>query len=279
MSDNGRVLRLDRVTLVRDGAAALHQLTWEVQDGQRWIVLGPNGSGKSSLMQLASTYAFPTRGSAEVLGLTFGRGDVREVRPRIGLAAAALERMLHPRLTALDAVATGKHAMLVTWREPYTDEDWRRARHLLEQLGAGHLAQRRIDTLSEGERRRVNLARSLMPDPELWLLDEPTAGLDVGAREDLLARLSRLASQPRPRAAVFVTHHVEEIPASFTHVALMRDGAFLAAGPIAEVLTADSLSACFGLPLELERRGQRWWAWSDGRVAGEKTAGDDLTSG
>ena len=255
------VLQLRGVTLVRDRRAVLCDVTWDVRHDERWVVLGPNGAGKSSLLQLASTYAFPSRGAAQVLGTVFGRDDLREVRPRIGLAGVTLERMMSPRLTGLAAVATGKHATLTTFREPYTADDWARARRLLEHLGAGHLSQRRIDSLSEGERRRVHLARSLMPDPQLWLLDEPTAGLDVGAREDLLQRLSHLADGQRPAAAVFVTHHVEEIPVSFTHVALLRDGRLLAAGVLQDILTADALSDCFGVPLGLERRHGRWWAW------------------
>lgn len=254
-------LRLRGVDLVRDRRPVLRQITWEVRHGQRWVVLGPNGSGKTSLLQVASTYAFPTRGSAQVLGMTFGQGDIREMRPRIGLAGVTLERMMSRRLSVLATVATGKHATLRTWREPYTEDDWKRARVLLEHLGADHLAERNVDTLSEGERRRVHLARSLMPEPSLWLLDEPTAGLDLGAREDLLDRLSHLAGQESPEATVFVTHHVEEIPSSFTHVALLRDGRFLATGLLQEVLTAESLSKCFGIPLGLEHRHGRWWAW------------------
>lgn len=254
-------LRLRGVDLVRDRRAVLRDITWEVGNGERWVVLGPNGSGKTSLLQIASTYAFPSRGSAQVLGMTFGRGDVREMRPRIGLAGVTMERMMSRRLNVLTAVATGRHAVLKTWREPYTDHDWARARMLLKQLGAEALAERSVDTLSEGERRRVHLARSLMADPELWLLDEPTAGLDLGAREDLLERLSHLAQGKHPEATVFVTHHVEEIPISFTHLALLRQGRFLATGLLEDTLTEEALSECFGIPLGLERRHGRWWAW------------------
>jgi iron complex transport system ATP-binding protein len=252
---------LEGVTLVRDGRAVLRHIDWTVRPGERWIVLGPNGSGKTSLLQVATTYAFPSRGRAEVLGARFGRSDLREVRPRIGYAGAALERMMAPHLRVLAAVATGKHAMLTTWRERYDEADWDRARSLLGALGVAGLEHRVVDSLSEGERRRVHLARSLMADPELWVLDEPTAGLDLGAREDLVERLAKVAAEPRPSAVVFVTHHVEEIPPRFTHLALLRDGCVLASGSLEETLTSATLSHCFGLPLGLERRHGRWWAW------------------
>lgn len=255
------IVQLHAVTVVRDGADILSSVDWEVHEGERWVVLGPNGSGKTTLLEVASTYTFPSRGRARVLGGVFGQTDVRDLRPRIGYASATLERMMAPNLTVLTTVATGKHALLRSWRETYDEHDWARSHELLERFGIAGLADRPVGSLSEGERRRVHLARSLMADPDLWLLDEPTAGLDVGAREQLLGLLEASANSPRPRATVFVTHHVEEIPSGFTHLALLRGGKVLAAGPLSKVLEAGTLSECFATPLCLEHRHGRWWAW------------------
>jgi iron complex transport system ATP-binding protein len=224
-------------------------------------VLGANGSGKTSLIRLAAGYLHPTAGAVTVLGHRLGRVDVRALRRGIGLASGALGAMLRPGVTAVDAVMTGKHAALEPWWHEYTDDDRARAVSLLERMGCGGLVDQPLGTLSDGERQRVQLARTLMISPGLLLLDEPTAGLDLGGREDLVARLTELAVDPASPPTVLVTHHVEEIPPGFTHLLLLRAGAVLAAGPLPSTLTASSLGACFGGPIHLEQRDGRWLAW------------------
>ena len=253
-------LRLTGVRLVRDGRALLDGIDWTVCPGERWVVLGPNGSGKTSLVRIASLYLHPSSGDVEVLGERLGRTDVRTLRQRVGLTSGALAAMLRPELAALDVVVTARYAALEPWWHVYTEADRAAAHDRLDRVGAGHLAHRTFGTLSDGERQRVLLARMLLPDPGLLLLDEPTAGLDLGAREQLVGDLDALSTDPATPPIVFVTHHVEEIPASFTHALLLRDGRIHAAGPIDDTLTQDALSACFGLPLLLEHRHGRWQA-------------------
>lgn len=254
------VLRLTGVGLVHGDRRVLDDVSWEVRAGERWVVLGSNGSGKTSLLSIASLYQHPSGGAVEVLGERLGRTDVRRLRTRIGLASAAMADRLRPGLAALDVVVTAKHAALEPWWHDYDDEDRARAHSLLERVGAGALAEQRFGTLSSGERQRVQLARTLMAEPGLLLLDEPTAGLDVGGREDLVGRLAGLARDPATPPVVLVTHHVEEIPPGFGHALLLRAGRVQAAGPIGAVLTSRALSACFALALEVERRGDRWTA-------------------
>jgi iron complex transport system ATP-binding protein len=255
------VLAFRSVTLRFDGRAeVLAGVDWEVGPGQRWVVLGPNGSGKTSLLRLAGGWLFPTTGEVEVLGQRLGQVDVRRLRRRLGYASGALGAMLRPGITADDVVMTAKHAALEAWWHHYDEADRDRARALLERMGCGHLVGRPVVTASDGERQRVQLARTLMVEPDLLLLDEPTAGLDFGGREALVSRLAELARDPAAPPTVLVTHHVEEIPPGFTHALLLRDGAVLAAGPLESTLTADTLSACFGLPVTLERRAGRFLA-------------------
>lgn len=254
------VLRLTGVGLVHGDRRVLDDVSWEVRAGERWVVLGSNGSGKTSLLSIASLYQHPSGGTVEVLGERLGRTDVRRLRTRIGLASAAMADRLRPGLAALDVVVTAKHAALEPWWHDYDDEDRARAHSLLERVGAGALAEQRFGTLSSGERQRVQLARTLMAEPGLLLLDEPTAGLDVGGREDLVGRLAGLARDPATPPVVLVTHHVEEIPPGFGHALLLRAGRVQAAGPIGAVLTSRALSACFALALEVERHGDRWTA-------------------
>lgn len=258
------VLDLDGVSVRRDGRALLRDVSWQVRPGERWVVLGSNGSGKTTLLRVASLYLHPSAGTVTVLGEQLGRTDVRRLRARIGVCSQALADLLRPDLTVGDVVVTGLHAALEPWWHTYRDEDRAAAQAVLERLGVGAFAARRFGTLSSGERQRVQLARTLLGDPGLLLLDEPAAGLDLGGREDLVTRLSALASDPAVAPTVLVTHHVEEIPEGFTHALLLRDGAVLAAGPLDDVLTPASLSDCFGLALHLERRGGRWAAWAVG---------------
>lgn len=253
-------LSLRAVRVVRDGRPILDRIDWDVRAGERWAVLGPNGSGKTTLVRIASLYEHPTSGSVDVLGGRLGRIDVRRHRERIGLVSAALADQLRGDLAALDVVVTAKHAALEPWWHEYEPADRDRARALLERVGVGALAARRFATLSSGERQRVQLARALMADVGLLLLDEPAAGLDLGGREDLVARLAALASDPTTPPTVLVTHHVDEIPPGFTHALLLSEGSMLAAGPLDDVVTAGTLSECFGLPLRLARHDGRWSA-------------------
>ena len=257
MSD---VLAFAGVSVVRGGNTLLDDITWEVEEGERWVVLGPNGAGKTTLLQLAAARIHPSRGVAGILGEVMGAVDVFELRPRIGLSSAAIAERFPADELVGNVVVTASYAIVGRWREEYDDQDYRRAMTLLQALGAAHLADRRFGTLSEGERKRVQIARALMSDPEVMLLDEPAAGLDLGGREDLVARLGLLAEDTEAPALVLVTHHVEEIPPGFTDVLLLRDGRIVAAGPLERTLTAENLSATFGLPLVVERHGDRWSA-------------------
>lgn len=257
-----RVLALRDVRLVRDGRAILDGISWDVQRGERWVVLGRNGSGKTSVVRIASLYLHPSSGEVEVLGEVLGRTDVRRLRPRIGLASSSLAAQLRPQLTATEVVMTARYGALEPWWHQYSADDRARAVALLEQLHVGHLADRTVGTLSSGEQQRTLLARTLMTDPGLVLLDEPTAGLDLGGREELVSSLAALACDPTAPPVVLVTHHVDEIPPGFTHVLLLREGRVHAAGPVATTLTSEQLTSCFGLPLVLERRGDRYGAWA-----------------
>jgi iron complex transport system ATP-binding protein len=257
MSD---VLEFAGVSVVRGGSTLLDDITWEVEEGQRWVVLGPNGAGKTTLLQLAAGRIHPTTGVAGILGEVLGAVDVFELRPRIGLCSAAVAERLPADELVRDVVVTASYGIVGRWRESYDTLDHARAADLLEALGVAHLGDRTFGTLSEGEGKRVQIARALMTDPELMLLDEPAAGLDLGGREDLVARLGALAADIDAPALVLVTHHVEEIPPSFTDVLLMREGRIVAAGPVEITLTAANLSETFGLPLVVERHGERWSA-------------------
>jgi len=257
MSD---VLDFRGVTVLRDGATLLDRVDWQVSEGERWVVLGANGAGNTTLLQLASGNLHPSRGSASILGERLGAVDVFELRPRIGLSSAALADRLPGRETVRNVVLTASYAVVGRWRERYDALDSDRADELLDALGVAGLALRRFGTLSEGERKRVQIARALMTDPELMLLDEPAAGLDLGGREDLVQRLGNLAADIYAPAMVLVTHHVEEIPTGFTHVLLLKGGRVVAEGPLDTTLTAAALGETFDIPLELQRLGPRWTA-------------------
>lgn len=251
-------LRLSGVGFTRDKRPILSDVDWDVACDQRWVVLGANGSGKTSLLRIAALYEHPTTGTVEVLGHRLGQVDVRRLRHQVGFVSPALAQMLRPHLKAVDVVMTARHGALEPWWHEYTDADRERAVQLLEQVGATGLGDRTIATLSSGERQRVQIARSLMTDPGLVLLDEPASTLDLGGREMLVTDLTRLAADPSAPPLVMVTHRTEEIPAGFTHGMLLRQGRVLAQGPLEDVLTSESLSACFGLPLELEHHNRRW---------------------
>ncbi len=257
---NVQALELRGVGLVRDERPILDGVDWCVDPGQRWIVLGPNGSGKTSLIRIASLYLHPTFGTVKVLGEVLGRTDVRRLRRRVGVASAGFSDLLRAAITTTDVVMTAKHAALEPWWHDYDDDDRRRAIALLDRSGVGHVVDRPFGTLSSGERQRVLLARTLMTEPDLLLLDEPTAGLDVAGREQLVAVLDALALDPATPPTVLVTHHLEEIPSSFTHALLLREGRVQAAGPIETVVDGRSLSACFGLGLDVERDATGRWS-------------------
>ncbi|MFJ6428059.1 ABC transporter ATP-binding protein [Microbacterium maritypicum] len=253
-------LEFTDVVVRREGRNIIDHVTWKVDDDQRWVILGPNGAGKTTLLQLADTLMHPTSGTVTVLGETLGRTDVFEVRPRIGFASSAMAKRVPRDETVLNTVLTAAYSVLGRWNESYEAIDERRALRVLGDWRLGHLADRTFGTLSDGEQKRVQIARAVMTDPELLLLDEPTASLDLGSREELLALLSGYASSPTTPAMLMVTHHVEEIPVGFTHVMLIRDGAVVAAGPIAETLTAEALSDTFGMPIVLSGEDGRYAA-------------------
>lgn len=254
-------LSLRDVTLVREGRAILDKVSWDVAPNERWVVLGRNGCGKSTLMKIASLYLHPSSGEVEVLGEKLGRTDVRSLRKRIGVASSGMAEQLRSDLAATDVVMTAKNAALEPWWHTYDDADRQRARACLDRMEIGRLADRSFATLSSGEKQRVLLARTLMPEPGLLILDEPTAGLDLAGREDLVRTLGVLAAGVETPATVLVTHHVEEIPEGFTHVLMLREGQVLSAGTLDDVLTEANLSECFEMQLGLERRHGRWWAW------------------
>lgn len=256
-------LLLDQIVVDRHPTRILDGITLHVHADQRWVVLGANGSGKTTLLRIAALHEHPSSGTVEVLGERLGRTDVRVLRRRIGYSSAALAAELRPALSAADVVMTARYAALEPWWHRYTDEDAAAARACLERMHVGRLADRPLGTLSTGERQRVLLARTLMNDPGVVLLDEPSGGLDLGGREQLVAALTELAAQPGNPPFVLVTHHVDELPLGVTHALLLRRGQAIAQGPIDEALTGETLSECFEMPLQLERRGDgRLTAWA-----------------
>jgi iron complex transport system ATP-binding protein len=254
------VVEIRGVDVVRGEAHLLQDVDWTVRSDERWVLLGPNGAGKTTLLQLVAAQMHPTRGEVRILGETMGAVDVFELRPRIGLTSAALAQRIAPAERVGDVVVSAGYAVVGRWRERYDVHDLTRAAMLMQQWGVAPMAHRPFGTLSEGERKRTQIARALMTDPELLLLDEPGAGLDLGGREDLVTRLTGLARDHYAPAQVLVTHHVEEIPPGYSHALLLREGRVLAAGPTPEVLTAPLLSEAFGLSLQVQREDGRYSA-------------------
>lgn len=238
----------------------LDGVDWSVEDTERWVVVGPNGAGKTTALTIAATRMFPTLGTVEVLGESMGQVDLSELRPRIGFASSALLRDIPMHERAADVVVTGAHAVTGRWNEEYHPLDLERAHALLADWGAAGYADRPFASLSEGERKRVLIARALMSDPELLLLDEPGAGLDLAGREELVALLGEFAADPISPTLVLVTHHLEEIPPGITHALLLAGGRVVAAGPIDNVLTDGHMSSCYGIPLSIAAREGRWIA-------------------
>jgi iron complex transport system ATP-binding protein len=260
--DSSEVIALSKVSVIREGRFLLADVDWVVRDHERWVLFGPNGAGKTTLLQVASSYVAPTRGTMRLLGRERGHVDVRDLREKVGYAGAGPAALVRTYLPAIEIVVTGKHAAFVDsrWHE-YSEGDWARARMILCRVAAEHLAERTYGTLSAGEKQRVLIARSLMTRPRLLLLDEATTGLDLGAREELIATLEDFAADPASPAVVLVTHHVEEIPRGFTHIMMLADGKVVASGPTAETLTANALSSSFAMPLRLDVVDGRYHAW------------------
>ncbi|MBW0110964.1 ABC transporter ATP-binding protein [Pseudonocardia sp. KRD-182] len=252
---------MDGVSVRRGTSMLLRDVDWQVELDERWVVLGPNGAGKTTLLRLAAAEMHPTTGTVHVLGERIGRVDLAELRTRIGLTSAALGLRIPGDETVRDVVVSAGYGVLGRWREEYERSDTDRADQLLDALGVRPLADRAYGTLSEGERKRTLIARALMTDPELLLLDEPAAGLDLGGREDLVSRLTALAADADAPASILVTHHVEEIPVGYSHGLLLREGRVVAAGLLEDVLTDDNLTETFGLPLGVLRRRGRYTAW------------------
>jgi iron complex transport system ATP-binding protein len=254
------VLELADVSVRRGQATLLDSVDWTVRDDERWVVLGANGAGKTTLVQLCSAQIHPSSGVAGILGEVLGTVDVFELRPRIGYTSAAIAERIPRDELVRDVVVSASYGVLGRWREHYDELDHDRASDLLVEVGASKLLDRTFGTLSEGERKRVQIARSLMTDPELLILDEPAAGLDLGGREDLVSTMSVLASEALSPAIVLVSHHVEEIPPGFTHALMLRGGRAVAQGPMAEVMTAANLTATFGMSLQLTHEDGRYAA-------------------
>ncbi len=254
------VLRVERATLLREGNAILSAVDWTVNAGERWVILGPNGAGKTSLLTLASARTHPSEGDVWVLGEHLGEATIQELRTRVGVASDAVAARIAPSELARDVVLTAAHGVTGRQKETYDFVDLERAGSLMAAFGIQDLAEREFGTLSEGERKRVQLARALMADPEMLLLDEPAAGLDLTGREELLEALTELAADPRSPVLVLVTHHVEEIPRGFTHGLVLGGGRVVASGSLPEVVTAANLTLAYGIPVEVTESSGRWTA-------------------
>jgi len=254
------VLRFSNVSLERGGNTLVDNISWEVTSNQRWVILGPNGAGKTSILELAAAWEVPSSGTAVVLGEDLSTRDAEEIRPRVGLASSGMAKRIPSTETVVDAVVTAAYAAAERRGEVYEDIDLRRARRVLAEWRLESVTHREVGTLSEGEQKRLQIARSIMTDPEVLLLDEPSAGLDLGMREELMSMLSAFASSPTAPAIIMVTHHVEEIPRGFTHVLLLADGKVSAQGPLSETLTSENLTKAFGVNVEVVNNNGRFSA-------------------
>jgi iron complex transport system ATP-binding protein len=254
------LLTLAEVEVLRDGRTILGPINWSISSGERWVILGPNGAGKTTLLQLASALIHPTRGEVHILGERLGAVDVFELRPRIGFTSSAMLELLPVDEKVIDVVLTSAYAIAGRWIEEYDLWDESRAKALLTTFGVRELGERLFGTLSEGEKKRVQISRALMADPEVLLLDEPAAGLDLGGREDILQRITTYTSDEKAPATIIVTHHIEEIPAGTTHALLLNRGKIHAAGLINEVLTEEAISQVFGVRVSLSFNGRRYFA-------------------
>ncbi|MDA4110384.1 ABC transporter ATP-binding protein [Mycolicibacterium holsaticum] len=259
-ADPDLLIDFAEVSLRRGGQVLVGPITWSVELDERWVIIGPNGAGKTSLLRIAAAMEHPSSGTAHVLGERLGRVDTFELRSRVGLSSSALAQRVPGGELVRDLVVSAGYAVMGRWREKYDEVDYHQAVEILESVGAEHLADRTYGTLSEGERKRVLIARSMMTDPELLLLDEPAAGLDLGGREELVARLADLAADPDSPALVLVTHHVEEIPPGFTHCLILAEGQVVDSGLLPDVLTAQNLSNAFGQSIAVDVIDGRYFA-------------------
>lgn len=255
-----QVASIENAIVARSGKDILGPISFTISENERWVILGPNGAGKSTLLKLLATEIFPTNGLVHLLGQTMGKVDLFELRTRIGVCASMKHDQIPTDETVKDVVLTAAYAVLGRWNEEYDLWDESRASALLTTFGVRELGDRLYGTLSDGEKKRVQIARALMIDPELLLLDEPTAGLDMGGREDLLARFAAFASDGRAPVTVTVTHHIEEIPAGTTHALLIKDGKVAVSGPVAQVITSEHVSAVFGIQMEVQSANGRFYA-------------------
>jgi iron complex transport system ATP-binding protein len=246
------VISLNNVSFVRNEKAILSNVDWQVESNQRWVIIGPNGAGKTSLLKIAGAQTHPTTGSATVLGQTLGQINIFELRTRLGFASNSLAGHIPNSETVLDVVMTASYGVTGRWTEKYEDIDERRARRVLGEWQLAEYADRAFGTLSDGEKKRTQIARAVMPDPEMLLLDEPVASLDLAAREHTVKLLGDYASSPYAPALVMVTHHLEEIPAGFTHALILVEGSVYAAGEIHSTLTSEKISEAFGIPLDID---------------------------
>lgn len=256
------LVSMKNVSVIRSGKRIIDELTWDVHLNQRWVVIGPNGAGKSTLLSLLSSYLYPSSGELIVLGQMFGKSDITELKTRVGMTSASLLALIPEDENVEDIVLSSAYAVFGRWREEYDPWDESRSAALLSTLGVKHLRERTFHTLSEGEKKRVLIARALMPDPEILLMDEPAAGLDLGGREDLLQRIAGFSDDPNSPVTITVTHHLEEIPRGTTHLLVLKEGRIFAQGGISETLTSTMLSELYGQNLELGESQGRFFARS-----------------
>ena len=276
-SDPDLLIDFRDVALVRNGTTLVGPVSWQVELDERWVIIGPNGAGKTSLVRMAAAELHPTTGTAFVLNEQLGHTEIRELTTRIGVTSPALAARIPAEEIVSDVVISAGYSVLGRWREAYDQSDRAQAVESLESMGAEHLADRRFGTLSEGERKRVMIARALMTDPELLVLDEPAAGLDLGGREELVARLGQLAADPDAPATILITHHVEEIPEGFTHAMLLAEGQVVAQGLLDQVLTEKNLSTAFRQQIALDKTDGRYFARRSRRAGGHRRADSGAT--